>query len=177
MLFALPCGTCFIYSGSPSPSFLSLSLSLPLPLPQVLVSSSPFLTFGHVACNSALLEASRGARRLHIVDFGIGHAVQWPPFIQALSVLPGGPPHLRITGIDRPYVAGINKAYCLRQAGQRLKVGHRLQVGHRFKVGEKGCSSGERGNGMTGGEYYGTSIEMRPEAAERGAAGVGSEGG
>ncbi|CAI5463163.1 unnamed protein product [Closterium sp. Yama58-4] len=88
---------------------------------EVLVSASPYLTFGHVACNSAILEAIQGARRVHIVDFGLGHAVQWPPLIQALAVLPGGPPHLRITGIDRPFVAGIHKGYCLRQAGQRLR--------------------------------------------------------
>ncbi|CAI5528383.1 unnamed protein product [Closterium sp. Naga37s-1] len=88
---------------------------------EVLVSASPYLTFGHVACNSAILEAIQGARKVHIVDFGLGHAVQWPPLIQALAVLPGGPPHLRITGIDRPFVAGIHKGYCLRQAGQRLR--------------------------------------------------------
>ena len=38
--------------------------------------------------------------RLHIDDFGILYGFQWPSLIQQLSARPGGPPKLRITGID-----------------------------------------------------------------------------
>ncbi|CBI31657.3 unnamed protein product, partial [Vitis vinifera] len=39
---------------------------------------------------------------LHIVDFGILYGFQWPSLIQRLASRPGGPPKLRITGIDLP---------------------------------------------------------------------------
>eukprot|EP00897_Mesotaenium_endlicherianum_P003988 jgi/Mesen1/3617/ME000020S03149 len=49
---------------------------------QALMVASPYLTFGQVSANCALLEAFAGSRKLHIVDFGIGHGLQWPPLMQ-----------------------------------------------------------------------------------------------
>eukprot|EP00850_Spirogloea_muscicola_P004300 SM000018S03665 [mRNA] locus=s18:617991:621233:- [translate_table: standard] len=87
---------------------------------QVLVMASPYLTFGQVAANSAILEAFEGASHVHIVDFGIGHAIQWPSMIQALAARPGGPPCLRMTAIDLPALHNL-RAYCILEAGERLK--------------------------------------------------------
>ncbi|KAG5238236.1 scarecrow protein [Salix suchowensis] len=39
---------------------------------------------------------------LHIIHFGILYGFPWPSLIQHLSVRPGGPPVLRVTGIEFP---------------------------------------------------------------------------
>lgn len=93
----------------------------PLFLPQVLLQASPYITFGQVAVNCCILEASSGAEKLHIVDFGVGHGLHWDPLMKALSSRPGGAPSLRITGVDLPAPTG-NRAYCLIETGARLKV-------------------------------------------------------
>eukprot|EP00897_Mesotaenium_endlicherianum_P003987 jgi/Mesen1/3616/ME000020S03148 len=54
---------------------------------QALMVASPYLTFGQVSANCALLEAFAGSRKLHIVDFGIGHGLQWPPLMQVCACL------------------------------------------------------------------------------------------
>lgn len=85
------------------------------------MNSSPYLTFGQVAANSAILEALVGESHVHIIDFGIGHALQWPALLQALAARPGGPPHVRLTGIETPQ-GGPRKPYCVYKAGARLTV-------------------------------------------------------
>ncbi|KAL6326666.1 hypothetical protein AAG906_010840 [Vitis piasezkii] len=40
--------------------------------------------------------------KLHVIDFGILYGFAWPSLIQPLSSRPGGPPKIRITGIDLP---------------------------------------------------------------------------
>ncbi|CAI5519852.1 unnamed protein product [Closterium sp. Naga37s-1] len=89
--------------------------------PRVLVNATPFLTFGQVAANSAILEALADEPRVHIIDFGIGHALQWPALLQALGARPGGPPHVRVTGIEVPQ-CGAMSPYCAMKAGKRLEV-------------------------------------------------------
>ncbi|CAI7856383.1 unnamed protein product, partial [Closterium sp. NIES-53] len=86
----------------------------------VLVNATPFLTFGQVAANSAILEALADEPRVHIIDFGIGHALQWPALLQALGARPGGPPHVRVTGIEVPQ-CGAMSPYCAMKAGKRLE--------------------------------------------------------
>ncbi|GJP50809.1 hypothetical protein CLOM_g9971 [Closterium sp. NIES-68] len=88
---------------------------------QVLVNATPFLTFGQVAANSAILEAVADEPRVHIIDFGIGHALQWPALLQALGARPGGPPHVRMTGIEVPQ-CGAMSPYCAMKAGKRLEM-------------------------------------------------------
>ncbi|GFP91527.1 scarecrow-like protein 9, partial [Phtheirospermum japonicum] len=39
---------------------------------------------------------------VHIIDFGILYGFQWPSYIQSLAEREGGPPKLKITGIDYP---------------------------------------------------------------------------
>eukprot|EP00271_Cylindrocystis_brebissonii_P014198 TRINITY_DN35475_c0_g1_i1.p1 TRINITY_DN35475_c0_g1~~TRINITY_DN35475_c0_g1_i1.p1 ORF type:complete len:792 (+),score=122.63 TRINITY_DN35475_c0_g1_i1:112-2487(+) len=87
----------------------------------VLVTSSPYLTFGQVTVNCAILEAFMGASHVHIVDFGIGHGLQWPPLFQALAARPGGPPHVRMTGIDLP-THGTRRAFCVLETGFRMEA-------------------------------------------------------
>ncbi|GER35647.1 scarecrow transcription factor family protein [Striga asiatica] len=56
---------------------------------------------------------------LHIIDFGILYGFQWPVLIQLLSQRPGGPPKLRITGIEIPQ-PGFRPAERVEETGVRL---------------------------------------------------------
>ena len=49
-----------------------------------------------------IVKAARRASQLHIVDYGILYGLQWPGLISALAEREGGPPSLRITGIELP---------------------------------------------------------------------------
>lgn len=60
----------------------------------------PYFKFGYLSANGAIAEATRNENRLHIIDFQIAQGGQWMTLIQALASRPGGPPHVRITGID-----------------------------------------------------------------------------
>eukprot|EP00897_Mesotaenium_endlicherianum_P002243 jgi/Mesen1/2046/ME000149S01039 len=88
------------------------------------LEACPYGSFGHVAANGAILEAVEGEASVHIIDFGITHGTQWPTLIEALAVRPGGPPHLRITGIDAPQT-GL-KPSSLQETGRRLSSFARL---------------------------------------------------
>ncbi|KAK4717770.1 hypothetical protein R3W88_016108 [Solanum pinnatisectum] len=66
------------------------------------LSSCPFIKVSISFANKMIFHTARNATTLHIIDFGILYGFQWPILIQHLSVMPGGPPKLRITGIDLP---------------------------------------------------------------------------
>lgn len=86
---------------------------------QLYISASPFKKIAIFYANSKILEVAEKAKKLHIIDFGILFGFQWPIFIQRLSTRPGGPPKLRITGIDFPQ-PGFRPAERVEQTGQRL---------------------------------------------------------
>ncbi|KAL6979157.1 hypothetical protein U1Q18_020823 [Sarracenia purpurea var. burkii] len=65
------------------------------------------------------LVTSSTKKKLHIIDFGIGYGFSWPILIQFLSTLPGGPPELRITGIEFPR-PGFRPAEFIEETGRRL---------------------------------------------------------
>ncbi|KAJ4791424.1 GRAS transcription factor [Rhynchospora pubera] len=79
----------------------------------------PYFKFGYLSANGAIAEAVKGADSVHIIDFQIAQGSQWITLIQALAVRPGGPPSIRITGID-----DAQSAYA-RGGGLHL-VGRRL---------------------------------------------------
>ncbi|KAG6471815.1 protein NODULATION SIGNALING PATHWAY 2-like [Zingiber officinale] len=69
---------------------------------QLLQDMSPYTKFGHFTANQAILEATAGDRRIHVVDFEIAEGVQWASLMQALASRPGtSSPHLRITAMIR----------------------------------------------------------------------------
>lgn len=88
---------------------------------EVVMNASPFLTFGQVAANSAILEAFAGESHVHIVDFGTGFGFQWPALLQALAARPGGPPFVRLTAIETYMKGGKKSPYCLVHVGEKLK--------------------------------------------------------
>jgi DELLA protein len=64
--------------------------------------AGPYLKFAHFTANQAILEAFEGCDRVHVLDLAIMRGVQWPALIKTLSLRPGGPPALRITGVGPP---------------------------------------------------------------------------
>ncbi|KAL9263247.1 Chitin-inducible gibberellin-responsive protein 1-like protein [Drosera capensis] len=86
---------------------------------QVLYEVCPYLKFGYMAANGAIADACRTEDRIHIVDFQIAQGTQWLTLLQALAAKPGGPPHVRITGIDDP-VSKYARGADLEAVGRRL---------------------------------------------------------
>nr|KYP38458.1 Scarecrow-like protein 9 [Cajanus cajan] len=66
-----------------------------------------------------LVSIRTSAANVHVIDFGILYGFQWPTFIQRLSWRTGGPPKLRITGIDFPQ-PGFRPAERVIETGRRL---------------------------------------------------------
>ncbi|KAL0369837.1 UNVERIFIED_CONTAM: Scarecrow-like protein 14 [Sesamum angustifolium] len=67
---------------------------------QVYLSACPFKKLSIFFAIKMIVLVAAEASTLHIVDFGILYGFQWPALIQFLSERPGGPPKLRITGIE-----------------------------------------------------------------------------
>nr|GMC96001.1 Scarecrow-like protein 14 [Ipomoea batatas] len=65
------------------------------------------------------MNLAQSATSVHVIDFGILYGFQWPCFIQRLSSRKGGPPRLRITGIDLPQ-PGFRPAERVEETGKRL---------------------------------------------------------
>ncbi|KAG6473186.1 hypothetical protein ZIOFF_067098 [Zingiber officinale] len=68
----------------------------------ILYDICPYFKFGYMAANGAIAEALKNEDMIHIIDFQIAQGTQWVTLIQAFAARPGGPPHLRITGINDP---------------------------------------------------------------------------
>ncbi|CAO2150328.1 unnamed protein product [Urochloa humidicola] len=69
--------------------------------------------------NKTIFDAVSGRKRLHIVDYGIGYGFQWPGLLRGLAARHGGPPEVRITGIDLPQ-PGFRPARHIEDTGRRL---------------------------------------------------------
>lgn len=86
---------------------------------QLYLAACPFKKLSHFFSNQAILDVSETAKTVHVVDFGISFGFQWPSFIQRISSRPGGPPKLRITGIDVPQ-PGFRPSERVEETGRRL---------------------------------------------------------
>lgn len=82
--------------------------------------ATPFKKISHILTYQTVLNVAEGETRLHIVDFGISYGFQWPSLIQCLANRPGGPPMLRITGIEFPQ-PGFRPAERIEETGRRLE--------------------------------------------------------
>ncbi|KAL0303731.1 UNVERIFIED_CONTAM: Scarecrow-like protein 14 [Sesamum radiatum] len=83
------------------------------------LATCPFRKISHFFANKTIMDLSAKVTRLHIIDFGILYGFQWPCFLQRLSSRPGGPPKLRITGIDLP-CPGFRPSERVEETGRRL---------------------------------------------------------
>ncbi|CAH9111575.1 unnamed protein product [Cuscuta epithymum] len=88
----------------------------------------PFMRMSIFFANRMIYEAASKGASLHVIDFGILHGIQWPTLIRDLSQRPGGPPKLRITGIELPQ-PGFRPSQMVLETGSRLaKYCHRFGV-------------------------------------------------
>ncbi|KAM0909697.1 hypothetical protein ACQ4PT_014641 [Festuca glaucescens] len=60
------------------------------------------LMVAFIFANKTICNAVAWRRRLHIVDYGLNQGFQWPGLLRVLAAREGGPPEVRITGIDLP---------------------------------------------------------------------------
>ncbi|KAL2239572.1 scarecrow-like protein 14 [Sesamum indicum] len=86
---------------------------------QVYLSACPFKKMSIFFAIKMIALVASEATTLHIVDFGILYGFQWPALIQFLSERTGGPPKLRITGIELPQ-PGFRPADRVEETGCRL---------------------------------------------------------
>ncbi|GJN15291.1 hypothetical protein PR202_gb02189 [Eleusine coracana subsp. coracana] len=93
--------------------------------------AGPYLKFAYSTANLAILDAFAGCSRVHVVDLALMQGHQWAGLIHALSQRPGGPPHLRVTGIGPPQTGPRDE---LREVGFRLaELARSLKVPFSFR--------------------------------------------
>ncbi|KAL7613725.1 hypothetical protein Lser_V15G07416 [Lactuca serriola] len=97
---------------------------------------SPWTTFGHVACNGAILEALDGETKLHIVDVSNTYCTQWPTLLEAIATRADEAPHLRLTTVISSRSAGSDGIErIMREIGSRMEKFARLMgVPFKFNV-------------------------------------------
>ncbi|CAH9075080.1 unnamed protein product [Cuscuta epithymum] len=81
--------------------------------------SWPLMRISYFVCNAMITEIASKGTSLHVIDFGISYGVQWPTLIRDLSRRPGGPPKLRITGVELPQ-PGFRPEQMVEETGCRL---------------------------------------------------------
>lgn len=86
---------------------------------QMFISACPFKKLAIIFANHTILNLAKEVETVHIVDFGIRYGFQWPALIYRLSKRPGGPPKLRLTGIELPQ-PGFRPAERVQETGLRL---------------------------------------------------------
>lgn len=85
----------------------------------IYLATCPFRKISNFFANKTIRNLSEKATKLHIIDFGILYGFQWPCFFQYLATRPGGPPSVRITGIDYP-CPGFRPSERVEETGRRL---------------------------------------------------------
>lgn len=66
----------------------------------ILYQICPYWKFAYMSANVVIGEVMANEPRIHIIDFQIAQGSQWMLLLQALANRPGGPPLVRITGVD-----------------------------------------------------------------------------
>lgn len=122
-------GALFTAIKRDKPSVLDTTLAF-----KSFLSTDPTLALAHHFGNSVMLETFEGAERVHIIDYGIQNGHQWPSLMQALAYRLGGPPRLRITGIELPQ-PGLNHDAMVKETGRRLaRCAAELRIAFEYKA-------------------------------------------
>ncbi|KAF7048623.1 hypothetical protein CFC21_057351 [Triticum aestivum] len=83
------------------------------------MAASSFRKVNFIFVGKIIMDAMVGKSRLHIVDYNVEYGFQWPGLLQMLAEREGGPPEVRITGIDVPQ-PGFRPAFQIEETGRRL---------------------------------------------------------
>jgi len=86
---------------------------------QVYLAASCFKMMAFKFSNMTISKVIAGRKKVHIVDYGIQYGFQWPSLLGYMATLKGGPPQVRITGIDLPQ-PGFRPASRIEETGRRL---------------------------------------------------------
>lgn len=116
-------------SGMGNTFYKAVANTAQLPSPLMMIKAykmvfeaCPFVKIAYLFANQHILKAASKASRLHIVDYGILYGFQWPCLIYALAHRHGGPPFIRITGIEFPAIsADTNPTATTEGTSQRLR--------------------------------------------------------
>nr|CAB3490631.1 unnamed protein product [Digitaria exilis] len=82
--------------------------------------------------NMTMCKVMAGRKKVHIVDYGIQYGFQWPSMLCNMATWKGGPPEVRITGIDLPQ-PGFHPAARIEETGRRLSnCAHQFGVPFKF---------------------------------------------
>ncbi|KAF8403588.1 hypothetical protein HHK36_011692 [Tetracentron sinense] len=82
----------------------------------------PFLKLAFVITNQAIIEAMEGEKMVHILDLNSAEPAQWIALLQSFSARPGGPPHLKITGIHEQKEVLEQTALRLTEEAEKLDI-------------------------------------------------------
>jgi hypothetical protein len=96
-----------------------ISVSEILKAYKVHLSASPFKRTSLFFATKMIYKVAEKATSLHIIDFAIEYGFHWPLLIHKLSKRDGGPPKLRITGIEFPQ-PGFRPTESIEETGRRL---------------------------------------------------------
>ncbi|XP_059462287.1 protein SHORT-ROOT-like [Corylus avellana] len=108
---------------------------------------SPWMNFGHVASNGAILEALDGDTKLHIIDISNTLCTQWPTLLESLATRNDETPHLKLTVV----VIASTVSSVMKEVGQRMEKFARLMgVPFEFNVISGLKHLGELTNEMLG---------------------------
>ncbi|KAK4763777.1 hypothetical protein SAY87_013215 [Trapa incisa] len=86
---------------------------------QFYVEACPFKRMSNFFANRTIMRKAQKAATIHIIHFGILYGFQWPCFIQRISKRGGGPPKIRMTGIELPQ-PGFRPSERVEETGRRL---------------------------------------------------------
>ncbi|KAK6932851.1 Transcription factor GRAS [Dillenia turbinata] len=119
----------------------------------VLYQVCPYYKFAYTSSNVLIGDAMANESRIHIIDFQIAQGSQWIQFIQALACRPGGPPFIRITGVDDSqstyarggglHIVGEKIAQVARSYGVPFEFHASAMSGCEVELGNLGVRPGE----------------------------------
>lgn len=84
------------------------------------ITATPLQRMTNMLLTKTIFSQVKNVGSFHIIDFGICYGFQWPCLIKKLSARPGGPPKLRITGIELPQ-PGFRPAGRVEETGRRIE--------------------------------------------------------
>ncbi|CAI5999125.1 unnamed protein product [Closterium sp. NIES-64] len=100
-------------------------------------TSTPYPAFGNMAITGMFLHAVSSASHVHLIDFGELLPFHLPTIMELFAARPGGPPHLRVTGLDTttfvcPGRKDFKSLRAVAEVGRRLR-GMAMRLGVPFE--------------------------------------------